>query len=51
MPPHQGNQQPSLVLLMSESDEDLLLNLKSDSSEEDELELKEETFTMPETVL
>ena len=36
---------------MSESEDDLRLILKSDSREEEELELKEETFTMPEIVL
>ena len=45
------NQHASLVLPMSESEDDLLLILKSDSREEEELELKEETFTIPEIVL
>ena len=41
------NQHPSLVLPMSESEDDLRLSLKSDSREEEEFELNEETFTMP----
>ena len=45
------NQQASLVLPMSESEDDLRLILKSDSREEEEFELKEETFTIPEIVL
>ena len=36
---------------MSESEDDLRLNLKSDSREEEEFELNEETFTIPVIVL